>query len=314
MNTTSTTVTDSTISTKPDFTTPSFDTEVPQITPGSDYPIYMNITVHHNTNHQAYPKDEPISEQTIGDILNNALLTLESTSHLTLPYIETCHLHNTFKKPTIFRDWYSMFHITLKPKQETITYDECNQIMELLYDTVATNTDNCTRITNINTLPAEAKKWIPFTSLHLPNVNSTRDSSYGVVIGIHPSIHGRHHTTCKWILKELFNHTHKYLPPTLQCSNMALFRKTYGIRGGKCKLNGKEYHVYHIHTTDPDNVRFTTGALYEHYKEYGEHAKIFNRVILADSFPINPNGKESIDLKNRLEETEHQLKPLINMA
>jgi hypothetical protein len=51
MNTTSTTVTDSTISTKPDFTTPPFDTEVPQITPGSDYPIYMNITVHHNTNH-----------------------------------------------------------------------------------------------------------------------------------------------------------------------------------------------------------------------------------------------------------------------
>ena len=104
-----------------------------------------------------------------------------------------------------------MFHVTLKPKQDNITYEEYDRIVEFLYDTVATNTNNCTRITNVQTLPHEAKKWTPFISFHLPNVNSIRDKSYGVVIVIHSNIHGRNHITCKWIVKELFKHTYKYL-------------------------------------------------------------------------------------------------------
>ena len=57
-----------------------------------------------------------------------------------------------------------------------------------------------------------------------------------------------------------------------------------------------------------------TYALYEHFEDYGEHAKIFHRDILVESFPTNNNNQDAIELRNRLEDTEHHLKSLMTIA
>ena len=285
-----------------------------QLTPGEEYPIYMNAVVHHNTNNNLYPNETTIDENIINDILNNILNNLTNISSITLPYIEDCQRHNTFKKPKLNNDWYTLYHLTLKPKQHHISYEDCNQIVEYLYDTFATNTENCTKLTNDENLNNNIIHWTKFISFHLPNVNNTRDTSYGLLVGINPTIHGRHHVACKWILTELFNQTHKYLPTSLKCSNMALFRRTFGVRSGNLKLHGRDYKIYHIHSTDLDNIDHIISALYEHHEETGNHLTIFHRNIIIEKFPKTNDNRGNTDLKRWLEDTELQLKNQVQIT
>ena len=95
---------------------------------------------------------------------------------------------------------------------------------------------------------------------------------------------------------------------------MALFRRTFGVRSGKLKLQGRDHKIYHIHSTDLDNIDHIISALYEHREETGSHLTIFHRNIIIEKFPRINDNKGNIDLKRWLEDTELQLKNQVQIT
>ena len=71
------------------------------------------------------------------------------------------------------------------------------------------------------------------------------------------------------------------------------------------KIANKEFHIYHINSTDLENITYIINSHYEYNQEYGEQATFFNRNILVDKFPSNKDNNAS-EIKRRLEEVEQQ--------
>ena len=272
------------------------------------YYIYIDAVIHHQSKKSSLPKREKIKIETIQEILNNIVCTLENTYSKSLAYVIDCQYKSTFKRDKRSSDEYSIFNMTLIPTEENPTPHHCNDIIETLYDYCMTHPEGTLQLNERLNPSLPAKDWIAHTSFKLPTVNHIRDQSLGLIIGITPDIHGRHHFACKWILKELFKITNQYLPKEWNCSTLAQFRTKFGIRNGQYRINNTTRSVYHVHASQEQDVNRLTVCLLDFQKNTGRQARIFNRLILVDQFPDKNNKIDAEKILNRIHDANKELK------
>ena len=242
-DTTHTTVTDSSISSKTTGYNDTFSLQTTDPPDKINYPIYVEATVHHDTESHLFPKNNSLEPETIKEILTNAITIWENQKGKPLTTVHECKFIITDHRDARKKDLYSIYQMTMQPKSPYTSYDDCNEIIEIFYDLFGTN--NIKHLTLPKDSSTQAKEWIPFVSFNLPRFNTNeQDKSFGLLLGLSPDIHGRHHLTCKWILQELFRFTHTYLPETLQCHHLALFKNTFAIREGRYKTD-QHFQVFH---------------------------------------------------------------------
>ena len=305
-DTTHTTVTNSTISSKPETEIDLYSlNDQDSLTPIS-YPIYIDCIIHHDKEHEFFPRKESIKESTMAEILSKMLKGLEESHNLQPLTIHSCYFNSTSKRNKRNNDLHSVYNITVSSSNQYVTYDECNQTMDILYNYLWSNEHKSFQLTqNASDL---AKRWAPFISYKLPNVNCENDKSYGYLIGIYPDFHGKHHVACKWILSELYEITRKYFPSSFECHNMAQFRSKVGVRGGPYTVFQTTHQIYHIHTKTREMVTILTNCLAAYQAEYNKPASIFNRAIIIDDFPDKRNHGEIKNLTSRIMTSQRLLK------
>ena len=118
-----------------------------------------------------------------------------------------------------------------------------------------------------NLKPHSTHSWAKFTNIQVPCVNNSEGNhkSYGLIIGLSPSHHGRHHKACRWILQQMFKQLQEHIDSELQCNDHLLFRNKFGIRPGgftptNSKSNTMQQHVYHIHSENENNIKKLVGS------------------------------------------------------
>ena len=85
-------------------------------------------------------------------------------------------------------------------------------------------------------------------------MNHDFEKAHGLVIGINPIIHGRHHKACNWIIHELYVSVIDHFPEDFQCNSNFEFRSMYGVRGGNSEANDNIYSAHHFHSISQENV------------------------------------------------------------
>ena len=123
----------------------------------------------------------------------------------------------------------------VEPKPPTLTDYDINIMIDTLdqYYSSVKQGDLWLKDKHNEFKPYTDDPWARFTSIRLPCVNHDFDKAYGVIVGVSPVIHGRHHKACNWIINDLYDTVIDYFPDDFACNSNFEFRSLYGVRAGE---------------------------------------------------------------------------------
>ena len=207
-------------------------------------------------------------------------------------------------------DLFSTFNVKIKPHIPTTLENDItpnmsvDKTISILDDYYSGQKITHSNKYKENSKPHSSHSWAKFTNIQVPCVNSREGNhrSYGLIIGLTPQIHGRHHKTCRWIIQQMFEQLKEYLDPDLNCKDHLLFRNKFGIRPGNytptySKPTPTSHQVYHIHSENDNNIRQLVGSFVKHANNERKFFKIFNVRVTLSRFP---NGQDKQNTENKL--------------
>ena len=276
-----------------------------------EYPIYLEVFIQQSRYDNNLPTRRKSHQDVICSILANVLLQIEKRYQTKTATISECILLNNMGRNRYKKDNYPRFRIRLIPSSAQLALDECNNIIQILDDYFSSSAEGALKLQPDKNLHEEASQCVRFLRFSLPILNNTANISSAMIIGIQPSMHGRHHLACRWILKELHMMLKDFIPHEESCHHFALFRCKFGVRAGYFTTPLQRYDVYHIHTTCKSKSSILINALKNYTKKYKKAPKIFQTEIEIDTFPeVRNNGVLYDDLCRRLENTKKSLQDL----
>ena len=224
----------------------------------------------------------------IATIVNDTIQHLESYKKETLGEVLSCDFINTTQRNKNL-DLFSTFNVKIQPNippsvdKDISQNKRVDRTISILDDYYSGQ-----NITHLEKYKEESKphsphSWARFTNIQVPCVNCREGShrSYGLIIGLAPQFHGRHHKSCRWIIQQMFEQLKDYLDPDLNCTDHLLFRKKFGIRPGNytptySKPTPTSHQVYHIRSENENNITQLVGSFIKHATNERKFFKIFN--------------------------------------
>ena len=283
--------------------------------------IHLHVNIQHKNNDTNIP-NIACETKDIATIVNDTIQHLESYKKETLGEVLSCDFINTTQRNKNL-DLFSTFNVKIQPNippsvdKDISQNKRVDRTISILDDYYSGQ-----KITHLERYKEESKphsshSWARFTNIQVPCVNCREGShrSYGLIIGLAPQIHGRHHKSCRWIIQQMFEQLGDHLDPDLNCNDHLLFRNKFGIRPGHFTqtFNKKTYHqAYHIHSDNDNNIKLLVGSFAKHAANEPKYFRIFNVRVTLSAFP---KGKEienkETNLCNLLSKVQKELSGLV---
>jgi len=271
--------------------------------------IYLDVDVHHKESDQRMPVT-PLTPIDVEDMVSDVLQHLEHQHDQLYAFVHNCTLiHSKPRKGNKSNEIYSTYQVRLQPKINTVKNADVNDLIEIL-DTYFSGLLNYTlHIQDNKNKPYSGHKWARFTNMKLSTVNNSSHTSFGLLMGLAPLIHGKHHKTTNWILAELFHRLKSYFPDEMECHDILIFRSMFGIRHGR--FGDYTRRAYHVHSTTLQNIDSLINAIHNYQEKNKSLPRIFNMKIMIDLFPTAPDRKEKTEtISQRLKTTNTSLSQL----
>ena len=200
--------------------------------------IYLHIEVNYITEDPDLPPEE-IMEIDVEEMIEEVLLNTQRCVNRRELLISNCmHMETKARnnneknkggrhRNRAAKEHYSIFKATLSLADANRSRHDLNRHIEILNEYLSSH-----RLPSSLSRAAVSNRWSKFTTIQIPCVNSLEETSYGILIGINPKIHQRHHKATSFILLQLYQLLNKFLPREMNCNDFLQFRSIFGIRAG----------------------------------------------------------------------------------